>query len=57
MSSPATVATLTEIPSLAALGVTRVLVPVTGVAGLHGVIRGPADVLAWRETIERYAGT
>ena len=26
-------------------------------AGLHGVIRGAADVLAWREAIERYAGT
>ena len=44
-----------EIPRLAALGVTRVLVPVTGVAGLHGVIRGAADVLAWREAIECYA--
>jgi hypothetical protein len=36
--------------------VTRVLVPVTGVAGLRGAVRGAEDVLAWRETIERYAG-
>jgi hypothetical protein len=33
-----------------------VLLPVTGVAGLRGAIRGPADVLAWRDTIERYTG-
>jgi probable F420-dependent oxidoreductase len=47
---------LSEIPRLAGLGVTRVLVPVTGVAGLRGTIRGPDDVLAWRDAIERYAG-
>jgi len=47
---------LAEIPRLAALGVTRVLVPVTGVAGLRGTIRGPDDVLAWRDAIERHAG-
>jgi alkanesulfonate monooxygenase SsuD/methylene tetrahydromethanopterin reductase-like flavin-dependent oxidoreductase (luciferase family) len=46
---------LAELPRLAALGVTRVLVPVTGVAGLRGTIRGPDDVLAWRDAIERYA--
>jgi alkanesulfonate monooxygenase SsuD/methylene tetrahydromethanopterin reductase-like flavin-dependent oxidoreductase (luciferase family) len=47
---------LSELPRLAGLGVTRVLVPVTGVAGLRGTIRGPDDVLAWRDAIERYAG-
>jgi probable F420-dependent oxidoreductase len=46
---------LAEIPRLVGLGVTRVLVPVTGVAGLRGAIRGAEDVLAWREAIERYA--
>jgi len=45
---------LAEIPRLAALGVTRVLVPVTGMAGLRGAIRGAEDVLAWREAIDRY---
>jgi probable F420-dependent oxidoreductase len=44
-----------DLAALARLGVNRVLVPVTGVAGLKRVIRGPADVLAWREVIERYA--
>jgi len=43
-------------PRLAEFGVTRVLVPATGVAGLPGAIRGAEDVLAWRETIERDAG-
>jgi probable F420-dependent oxidoreductase len=47
---------LTELPRLAGLGVTRVLVPVTGVIGLRGTIRGPDDVLAWHDAIERYAG-
>jgi probable F420-dependent oxidoreductase len=47
---------LDALPALAAAGVRRVLVPVTGVAGLRRVIAGPADVLAWRETIERFAG-
>ncbi len=47
---------LTDMPRLAEFGVTRVLVPATGVAGLPGAIRGAEDVLAWRETIERDAG-
>src|SRR5271156_818808 len=47
---------LAEIPRLAGLGVTRVLVPVTGVAGVGAAIRGPDDVLAWRDAIARYAG-
>ncbi|HTC12220.1 MAG TPA: LLM class F420-dependent oxidoreductase [Acetobacteraceae bacterium] len=46
---------LDEIPRLAEFGVGRVLVPVTGVAGLHGVIRGAEDVLKWRDVIDRYA--
>lgn len=48
---------LNDIPRLAELGITRVLVPVTGVAGLHGTIRGADDVLAWRDAIGKYADT
>ena len=44
-----------ELPALAARGVGRVLIPVTGVAGLKRIIRGPQDVLAWRDVIARYA--
>jgi probable F420-dependent oxidoreductase len=43
-----------DLPALAALGVGRVLVPVTGVAGLKRVIRGPEDVAAWQDVIERH---
>ncbi|MSO77435.1 MAG: LLM class F420-dependent oxidoreductase [Alphaproteobacteria bacterium] len=46
-----------EVPRLAAEGVARLLVPVTGIAGLAGSITGPEDVLAWRETIDKYATT
>lgn len=44
-----------ELKSLAALGVGRVLVPVTGVAGLKRIIRGASDVTAWKDVIARYA--
>ena len=46
---------LEEIPRLAEYGVGRVLVPVTGMGGLHGTIRGADDVLKWRDVIDRYA--
>src|SRR5262245_17618994 len=46
---------LRHLPDFAAAGVSRVLLPVTGVAGLERKIAGPEDLLAWRETIERYA--
>ena len=46
-----------EVPRLAAAGVQRLLVPVTGIAGLPGSITGPKDVFGWRETIEKYATT
>jgi alkanesulfonate monooxygenase SsuD/methylene tetrahydromethanopterin reductase-like flavin-dependent oxidoreductase (luciferase family) len=46
---------LERIPELAAAGVSRVLLPVTGVAGLARRLSGPEDLLGWRETIERYA--
>jgi len=44
-----------ELPELAKAGVGRVLVPVTGVAGLPRIVSGPEDLLSWRDTIERYA--
>lgn len=46
---------LADLPALAARGVSRVLVPVTGVAGLKKVIRGADDVLAWKDVLDRYA--
>ena len=44
-----------RLPELAAAGVSRVLLPVTGVAGLARKVAGPEDLLSWRDTIERYA--
>jgi alkanesulfonate monooxygenase SsuD/methylene tetrahydromethanopterin reductase-like flavin-dependent oxidoreductase (luciferase family) len=44
-----------KLPELAAAGVSRVLLPVTGVAGLARKVSGPEDLLGWRDTIERYA--
>ena len=46
---------LDEIPALAARGVSRLLVPVSPMAGLATVIANPDDASAWAETIERYA--
>ena len=46
--------TLEQIPALVQAGVHRVLVPVSPMAGLNTVIRGPEDALKWRETILRY---
>ncbi len=48
-------ASLDELPALAKAGVDRVLVPVSGMAGLNTVIRGPEDAMKWKETIETYA--
>jgi hypothetical protein len=42
------------LPELAAAGVSRVLLPVTGVAGLVRKVAGPEDLLGWRDTIERH---
>lgn len=44
-----------ELPAMAKAGVHRVLVPVSGMAGLPTVIDGADDALQWRDTIERYA--
>ncbi len=46
---------LDEIPRLAKLGVTRLLVPVTPMAGLAVAIKDSEGALQWREKIERYA--
>ncbi len=46
---------LSTIPDLAAIGVNRLLVPVSPVAGLGTVIAGPEDARAWKDTIEKYA--
>jgi probable F420-dependent oxidoreductase len=48
-------ASLDEIPRLAALGVSRVLVPVTPMAGAGDAIANPDDVSKWRDTVARYA--
>jgi alkanesulfonate monooxygenase SsuD/methylene tetrahydromethanopterin reductase-like flavin-dependent oxidoreductase (luciferase family) len=45
---------MAEIPDLAKRGVTRLLVPSSPMAGLKQMIRGPEDVAAWKETIERF---
>lgn len=46
---------LEDIPALAAMGVSRVLVPVSGMAGLASVISQPEDCLKWRDTLSKYA--
>lgn len=43
-----------EIPKLAAMGVGRVLVPVTPMAGLPARVKSPEDALAWRDIIDTY---
>jgi probable F420-dependent oxidoreductase len=46
---------LEDIPALAAMGVSRVLVPVSPMAGLATVIATPEDALKWQDTIAKYA--
>ncbi|MFM9938493.1 MAG: LLM class F420-dependent oxidoreductase [Hyphomicrobiaceae bacterium] len=46
---------LEDIPALAAQGVSRVLVPVGGMAGLATVIATPDDCLKWRDILQTYA--
>ena len=40
---------------MAKAGVSRVLVPVSNMAGLNTVISDPKDALGWRETLEKFA--
>ncbi len=47
-------AELDEIEQLSELGVSRIMVPVTPMAGMANPIKGPEDALAWRETIDRF---
>lgn len=47
-------ADLDDIPSLAALGVDRILVPVSPTPGMATWIRNPDEALAWRDNIERW---
>lgn len=46
---------LAQIPSLLQLGVKRLLVPVSPMAGLKTVISSPADCARWKPIIEQYA--
>ncbi|MEZ5409934.1 MAG: LLM class F420-dependent oxidoreductase [Acidimicrobiales bacterium] len=46
---------LDDIPALAARGVSRLLVPVSPIAGLATVIQSPDDATRWGEVVERYA--
>ena len=46
---------LEDLNELANLGVGRVLVPVSPMAGLKTAIANPNEALAWRETVEKYA--
>ncbi len=46
---------LDTIPDLAAIGVSRLLVPVTQMAGLKTRISGPEEARNWRDRIEKYA--
>lgn len=46
-----------DIPKLAAMGVGRVLVPVTPMAGLAARVKSPDDALTWRDTIDKYRTT
>lgn len=45
---------LEEIPALAALGVDRILVPVTPMPGMASWIKNPDEALAWRDRIDQY---
>ncbi len=46
---------LDQIPEMAKLGVSRLLVPVTPMMGLDNTIRNVADIPRWREILDKYA--
>lgn len=48
---------LDDIPKLAAMGVSRVVVPVSSVTGMSTAISSPDDVPQWAKIIEKYADT
>ena len=45
---------LSELEAMRKAGVTRVLVPAMGGAGLDARIRGPEDLASWTPILERY---
>jgi probable F420-dependent oxidoreductase len=47
---------LAELEGMRKQGVTRVLVPAMGGAGLDARIRGPEDLASWAPIVERYCG-
>jgi probable F420-dependent oxidoreductase len=47
--------TLDDLPKLAAMGVSRILVPVSPMAGLNTVIAGPEDCSKWKDIIAQHA--
>jgi len=47
---------LSEVSKLAKIGVGRILVPVTGMAGLPPAIQSPEEALSWKNRIEDMAG-
>lgn len=47
-------ADLDDIPDMARLGVSRILVPVTPTPGMASWIRNPDEALAWRDRIDQY---
>lgn len=46
---------LDDIPAMAAAGVSRLLVPVTPMAGLRTRLGNPEEIRAWRSQVEKYA--
>ncbi len=46
---------LDDLPALSAAGIDRVLVPVVFTKEFKNVVRGPDDLPAWRDIIEKYA--
>lgn len=48
---------LDDIDEMAKLGVSRIVVPVTPMAGMSNPIRGPEELKNWRDTIDRYCET
>jgi len=45
---------LSELPAMAARGISRVLVPVTSAAGLASRVRGPEAVQEWKDVIDKH---
>lgn len=48
---------LNDVPAMARAGVSRLLVPVSGVAGLDTAIASPEDARRWSDNIDRFRNT